>query len=404
VKEIESIAVPAVKSVFMFRKRQPQRLSLSALLLFLFCLLGLSACSASAGILSGGNWQATGLARIQTLAVLAGTPTTIYASEEQGNIFVSTDSGQHWSEHSAGLPLPDPVHALESSLNGQRLYAATDKGLFESSSTVTTWIAVSGLPTDSYTALDFSVRSADTLYVGTAQHGVLVSSDNGRSWRAAGTGLPDAEPVNDLVVDADAGHIWSVLPSGVYRLDAQNSAWQRMNTGLPTGLVLNTILPASLANGPANLVYLGSNQGFFFSDDAGVHWKRGKDPLSGTSVHKILIDIRNSDAKTLYLATDAGALQSIDGGQQWGLLAKGLPANQPVKSLVLGSDNYGELYAAAGVVYQYPGTSGGIAPNKIVPFVLFIFFFYLLMRIGQRGRRRRYLSPPVSPSQKQEEA
>jgi photosystem II stability/assembly factor-like uncharacterized protein len=365
---------------------------LVALLLLLCCL---SACGPSAGVLGGGNWQASGLTntQMQTLAVRAGTPTTIYAANEQGHVFVSTDSGQHWSEHSSGLPLPDPIHQLATSLNGQQLYAATDKGLFVSSSAVNSWQAVSGLPADRYTALDFSVNHLSTIYVGTAQHGVLVTTNNGRSWTPAGSGLP-SQPINDLVVDTDAGHIWCVESAGVYRLDNQSRTWHSLNTGLPSGIAINTILPASLVGGQANLIYLGTSRGFFLSQDTGAHWTRGQVPLSGTAVHAILIDVRNSSLKTLYLATDAGALSSTDGGQNWGLIAKGLPANQPIKTLALGGDNDAQLFAVAGTVYLYPGTSGGIAPERIVPFLIILAFFAGLLRFSMRGRKRRPRAAP----------
>ena len=360
-------------------------LSVSAFVLLLCCL---SACGTSAGVFGGGSWQASGLAqtRVRALAARAGTPTTLYAATDQGHIFVSSDSGQHWSEHSTGLPLPDPVHKLATSLNGQQLYAATDKGLFVSSSSVGTWKAVPGLPADRYTALDFSVRHLSTLYVGTAQHGVLVSTDNGNSWTPAGSGLP-SQPVNDLVVDG--GRVWGIVPSGVYRLDDGSSTWRALSTGLPIGIMVNTVLPASLVGGQANLVYLGTNRGFFLSQDTGAHWGRGEVPLSGTSVHAILIDIRNSSLKTLYLATDVGVLSSIDGGQNWGLLAKGLPSNQAVQTLVLGGDNDAQLFASAGTVYLYPGTSGGVTPDRFLPLLLIVAFFALLFYVSKRVRGRK---------------
>ncbi len=379
------------KKVSQFSYKQ-KRFYLVRLLAFFLLSIFFSACSSSAGVLSGGNWQQSGLAhlQVQSLAAQSGTPTTLYAATNQGNIFVSTDSGQHWSEHSSGLPLPDPVYKLSTNLNGQKVYAATEKGLFVSSGSVNSWTVVSGLPTDRYTALDFSVRNLNTIYVGTGLHGVLVSTDSGSSWTQAGSGgLPVTESVNDLAVDADVGHVWSVEASGVYRLDSQKNRWQSLSTGLPSGIAINTVLPAGLAGGPANLVYLGTNRGFFLSEDAGAHWKRGAVPLSGTSVHTILIDSRNTDTKTLYLATDAGALQSIDSGQDWGLLAKGLPANQPVKTLVLGGDNYAQIYAVADAIYLYPGTSSGLTPGRIVPLVLLAVFFFLLVSLSQRSRRRR---------------
>jgi len=110
-----SLAIPPSRC--RQRKKQALGLFLASLLLALFC----TACSS--GVLGGGNWQLSGLlhSHVQTVAAQVGTPTTLYAATEQGHVFSSVDSGQHWIEHSSGLPLPDSIHMLATSLNGQML-------------------------------------------------------------------------------------------------------------------------------------------------------------------------------------------------------------------------------------------------------------------------------------------
>jgi hypothetical protein len=68
-----------------------------------------------------------------------------------------------------------------------------------------------------------------------------------------------------------------------------------------------------------------------------------------------------------------------------------------VYDLVLGSDHYAQLYAAVDEVYQYPGSSGGVSPSRIVSIVLVVFFFFLLywliLRRRQPKRKLREMQP-----------
>src|SRR5581483_2195191 len=93
--------------------------------LLLILSLLLVACGTDSGILGSGDWQAAGLKNqhIRALAVNANNPDMIYAGDEQGQLFVSTNAGQSWTEHSSGLPLPASIHALLFHNASKKLYA-----------------------------------------------------------------------------------------------------------------------------------------------------------------------------------------------------------------------------------------------------------------------------------------
>jgi hypothetical protein len=116
--------------------------------------------------------------------------------------------------------------------------------------------------------------------------------------------------------------------------------------------------------------------------------------LSATSIHFILVDFRSANATTVYVGTNLGAFRSDDNGQDWGGIASGLPRGKPVSALLIGANNYTQLYAAVDGdgVYLFPGTSGGLAPSRIFPFLLIVLFFFLLYQFTQRGRKRRRIT------------
>jgi ligand-binding sensor domain-containing protein len=366
-------------------------------MLLLLCVLSLAACTSGSSILGGGDWQVSGLQHqpIRTLEVNPKDPQKLYAGDAEGNIFVSADAGQRWIEQNKGISLPNAIHVLAFTIAGTKLYAATDTGLFVSTDEAQHWNAVStltsGLPADSYTAITFDVNTQHTVYVGTMHHGVFSSTNDGAQWSSANTGLPLHTEVYSLALDTDNHQLWAATSLGVYRSDNRNIAWQAFNNGLPATIVVNAVVPAAASGGMQGLVYAGTNHGVFRSLNDGEDWTTNSESLSGTSIHTILVDFRSSNASTVYVGTDVGVFRSEDNGQDWGGTASSLPRGKPVYALVVGANNYTQLYAAVDSVgiYLFPGTSGGIDPSRLLPFVVVVFFFFLLYRLTWRGRRRR---------------
>lgn len=350
----------------------------------------------NAGILSGGAWQESTLKsqHIELLAVHTKNPDMLFAGSADGRVFFSTDAGLHWHEQSAGLLLPAPLHTLLVDPAGEKIYAASDKGLFVTATTMkSAWTLLStvrvGLPADRYTALAMIGKQQNTLCTATAAHGLLLSTDGGTSWRTLTTSIPQSTFFNNLVYIPDQKRLWAATSTGIYRSDNMGVSWRSYSIGLPSGISVLSLAPAESSGGDPNLIYAGTDQGFFLSRDSGAHWGRSKTPITRIVVHSVLVDFRSTDASTVYLATDVGALSSQDSGQDWGNIGSGLPKGQAVYSLALGADNYSQLYAALNTVYQYPGNSSGLGPSKIVPLILIAFFFYLLLRTVQRTQRRQ---------------
>lgn len=241
------------------------------ILLLFFLLIGLVACAPGTGILGGGDWQTNGLndARIRVLAVNPKDPQQIYAGDETGHIFMSTNGGQQWVERNTGLPVPDPLHALSLDADGKELFAATEKGLFVSVDAAQHWETLltpsSGLPSASYTALFFDSAAASTIYVGTAQKGIFVSTDSGSTWHAASAGLPQGATVNGLAYDPDLKQLWVATgsPAGIYRSSDRGATWQAFMNGLPSTIVINTVQSAAASGGGARSYLCRHQPGLF---------------------------------------------------------------------------------------------------------------------------------------------
>ena len=354
----------------------------------LFLVVCLTSCAPTAGLFAGGKWQSGGLQHqhIRSLAVDPNNPQIIYAGDARDGVFVSTNAGMNWGYKSTGLTLPITIFALAFDDPGKKLYAATDNGVFVSTDAAAHWVKINGLPADSYTALAFDLESPHIIYTATEHHGVYMSTNEGSSWAAVNDGLPSGIIMHNLVFDSVQHQLWAAANLGIYRSGDAGKLWQALNNGLPSKVDVNTILPAAISGGDKGLVFAGTNQGFFLSQDDGAQWSPSKESLSGLSVNAILIDYHT--VTTVYAGTGIGVLRSEDNGQNWGGIASGLPRNQVVQALAIGSNGYNQLYAATNGIFLFPGNSSAFDPSQIFPILLVLAFFFALYQFTSRRRKR----------------
>ena len=177
--------------------------------------------------------------------------------------------------------LSDAVNALVQTVDAgsQRplFLAATNLGLYRSFNPTQGW---QKLPYDSNFDPRASCISADaqdpeTVFVGTASSGVLVSHDAGTSWQRV-SGVPSDAPVNTIARDL-----------------------QR-----------------------PNYIYVGTKQSFYLSRDGGVSWSRRGGNLPFGDFTSILINPRNGDEIFVGNAYQTGEIgggvfRTINGGTTW---------------------------------------------------------------------------------------
>ncbi|WP_243626455.1 stalk domain-containing protein, partial [Candidatus Cryosericum septentrionale] len=159
----------------------------------------------------GDHWTAvnTGLTNteVHSLAIDPHTPGTIYAGssgtgtgpEPTGDIFRSTDGGDHWMVVKTGIA---KVYCLAiDPLTPTTLYAGIwGSGAFRTTDSGTTWTAVStGLMNHDVYTLAISPHTPTTLYAGTWD-GLFRSMDSGDHWTAMNTGLTNRR-IRSLAID-----------------------------------------------------------------------------------------------------------------------------------------------------------------------------------------------------------
>jgi hypothetical protein len=153
---------------------------------------------------------------------LAVNGTKVFAGTDNG-IFLSTNNGTSWTKTSNGLTSSN-VYSL--AMSGTNILAGTFNGIFLSTNNGTNWNSVNiGLTSAWVYAL--SVNGAN-VFAGTSK-GVVVSTDNGASWTQKNSGLTDTY-INALAVSGP--NILAGTDNGVFLSKNSGANWTQINTGL----------------------------------------------------------------------------------------------------------------------------------------------------------------------------
>jgi hypothetical protein len=147
--------------------------------------------------------------------------------EADGGVFATVDRGQSWTD--TGSMNSPFLASVGTSLFGQTLL----DGFVRSKDGGKTWRAAGkGLPGAAVLCL---AASGQALLVGTGK-GLYVSTDDAASWTSAGSGLPPASPVQSL---ATAGtRIFAATANSVFLSDNGGRSWVEAGTGLPGDVVI----------------------------------------------------------------------------------------------------------------------------------------------------------------------
>lgn len=169
---------------------------------------------------------------ITTLAISKPTATVYYAGTDDARVWRTINSGGAWTDISAGLPKRWVTRVTADPVNGQVVYvtlsgyASDDQSamIYRSTDRGTTWTNISGnLP--NVPANDLVVDPTDTnrLYLAT-DLGVWTTKNLGATWYEVGDGLP-LTSVADLVLHASTRKLFAFTHG--------RSAWSLSLSALP---------------------------------------------------------------------------------------------------------------------------------------------------------------------------
>jgi photosystem II stability/assembly factor-like uncharacterized protein len=322
-----------------------------------------------AGAVNGGVWKTTDFGRTWTpifddqptgsigaIAVAPSNPKIVYVGSGEGlarpdlsvgdGIYKSADAGKTWTHLGLrdGQQIP---YIIVDPRNADRLFVAVlghpygpsgERGVYRSTDGGRTFQSV--LSKDENTGasdLEFDPRNPDIVYAclweqrqgpwengswaGTSG-GIFKSTDGGTTWRRLTRGLP-AEGVvqaDVAVAPSDPNRIYATVatgqPVGIYRSDDAGESWTRITADTrPAGRIGGGDLPVPVVD-PKNpdTVIIASTVSYR-STDGGRTWVALRGAPGGDDYQRPWIN--PNDPKIIALASDQGAIVSVNAGETW---------------------------------------------------------------------------------------
>lgn len=253
------------------------------------------------------NWDAP-------LAISAHQPTRLYFAANK--LFRSDDRGATWQVLGDDLTRQVDRNTLKVMDRVQSIDAVAKN---ESTS-----------PYGNIVAFSESPRSADLLYVGTDDGLIQISEDGGRSWTRIDVnniaGAPERTYVNSLLASQhDANVVYAAFNHHkygdyrpyLYKSTDKGRTWKAISANLPERGSVYSIAEDHV---DANLLFVGTEFGCFFSNDGGAYWKALKSGLPTIAVRDIAIQKRENDlvlatfGRGFYVLDDYSPLRKIQQG------------------------------------------------------------------------------------------
>ena len=181
------------------------------------------------------------------------------------------------------------------------LYFGTYR-LYRTSNRALSWTTISGdltQGTGRISAIAPAPSDNSTIYVGTSDGNLQVSTNTGASWELRTAGLPDRY-VTDIAVDRLLAGTATLAVSGfgtghVFRTVDSGASWSNISGNLPD-VPVNTVLEI------ADRLYIGTDLGIFSSENHGATWTPFMDGLPNVAV----FDLAYSNETGLALAATHG--------------------------------------------------------------------------------------------------
>ena len=298
--------------------------------------------------------------RVTAVTGTVAAPATFYLGASGGGVWKTDDYGTTWNNVSDGYfatPSIGDIAVAQNDANivyvgtgsdGLRSNVIGGKGAYKSIDGGTTWDHIGLDNVGQIGAVEIDPNNHNVVYVaaiGSAfgpneDRGLYKTSDGGRTWTKSlyisdTVGITDVEihPTNSQILYASAWKAerkpWTIISGGemseneggIYKSINGGETWEKINNGLPTGLVGKI----DLATTPANSSVIGAiveapnpDGGLYWSVDQGKTWEHVSNDkgVQNRPFYYTNLDIDPTDEKIIY--SNANPLRkSVDGGKTW---------------------------------------------------------------------------------------
>jgi len=294
--------------------------------------------------------------RVSAVAGVAAQPSVFYMGATGGGVWKTTDYGTSWKNVSDGFFSTPSIGAIRVAQNdpnivyvgtgsdGLRSNVITGKGVYKSINGGKSWDHIGLDQAGQIGAVEIHPTDHNVVFVAAIgqafnpneERGVFRTKDGGKTWKKVlfisdGTGAADLEfmPSNPNIIYATVWHAerkpWTIISggkeNGIYKSVDGGDTWNKLENGLPTGIVGKIDLAVTPAN--ASVLYAlveaadGGN-GLYRSNDQGASFEKvsSYSSLTDRPFYYTNVDVDPTDPETVYVMS-TGYHKSTNGGKTW---------------------------------------------------------------------------------------
>ncbi len=262
----------------------------------------------------------------------------VFAADESGNIYRSTNTGADWVQ----LSVTGAVGTFTSFTfpgNDTILAANELSGIFRSTNFGDTWESIGdGLTGSGF--LSIATLSNGHIIAGSTTGKLFISTDNGEIWTFQ---VNLARSIVAIIHTPSNALLLSAWSDGVYRFYESSKTITNADAGLGNPYVY------CFTADPFGYIYAGTYEsGVFRSSDDGDSWQHYDNGPEHTQVQTLV----SSSSGQLFAGTSSGAFRSVDRGLHW-------------TSIDSGMTTYHILSMAVSSNTLFAGTDSGIFRAKL---------------------------------------
>ena len=195
------------------------------------------------------------------------------------------------------------------------ILAGTDKGLYRTYDLAKGWekLSFGGGLDENIFVIHTSPLVPGTLWAGTAKSGVVVSTDDGKTWSKTDSS-PDGIPVSSIATDPKRpNYVYVGTIQALYLSRDGGRTWNRRGGNLPLGNFTSILIDPNDTDTVILSSALENEGGIFISEDAGMKWKRfdSKDlKLPSRRIWSLVFD--PADSKKMYAGSHSSGVYRIE--------------------------------------------------------------------------------------------
>ncbi|MBN1349182.1 choice-of-anchor D domain-containing protein [candidate division KSB1 bacterium] len=279
---------------------------------------------------------------IRALLVHPQKSSIMYAGTFEGGIYKSYNGGELWGDVNFGLAIASVYSLALLPDTPGALIAGCSKGLLKRGGQHTNWR--SWLSNKTISAVAVNPKYPTHIMIGAGKEGIIHTKNGGESWFYLNQGLPVWRKLSDYTntIAFDPIYpstIFAGTETSIFRLQDADTVWTDVGY---TGI--ENIQSIAIRPDQSEILFIGTREGLFKSDDRGGTWVRVETGLpTRPNVRSLVIDPENSNI--IYASVWAKSIyKSTTGGLNWTRKTNGLPTNY-ITTLLVDADQSQMLYA-----------------------------------------------------------